>query len=31
MDNGEYPNDKEAIKEIIEGIYYRNAERYFEF
>ena len=31
VENGEYPNDKKALTEIIEGISYRNAARYFGF
>ena len=31
VENGEYPNDQEALKEIIEGISYFNAVRYFNF
>lgn len=31
VENGEYPNDQKALKEIIEGICYKNAERYFGF
>ena len=29
VENGEYPEDEEALKKIIEGICFRNAERYF--
>ncbi len=29
VENGEYPNDEKALKKIIEGICYKNAERYF--
>ncbi len=31
VENGEYPNDQKALKEIIEGICYYNAKRYFGF
>ncbi len=31
VDNGEYPNDQKALKEIVEGISYNNAKRYFGF
>ena len=29
VENGEYPNDEEALKRIVEGISYTNAKRYF--
>ena len=29
VENGEYPNDEEALKRIVEGISYKNAARYF--
>ena len=29
VENGEYPNDEKALKLIVEGICYKNAERYF--
>ena len=29
VENGEYPNDEESLRTIVEGICYRNAERYF--
>ena len=29
VENGEYPSDEKALKKIIEGISYYNAERYF--
>jgi len=29
VENGEYPNDGAALKKIVEGVCYRNAERYF--
>ena len=29
VENGEYPNDEEMLKEIVEGICYRNAVEYF--
>jgi glucuronate isomerase len=29
VENGEYPNDENALKAIVEGICYYNAERYF--
>lgn len=29
VENGEYPNDEKALRKIIEGISYHNAERYF--
>ena len=31
VDNGEYPDDQKALKEIIEGISYNNAMKYFGF
>lgn len=31
VENGEYPDDQKALKEMIEGISYYNAMRYFEF
>ena len=31
VDNGEYPDDQKALKEIIEGISYNNAIKYFNF
>ncbi len=31
VENGEYPNDQKALKELIEGICYKNAKRYFGF
>ena len=31
VDNGEYPNDEAALKTIIEGISYYNAQSYFGF
>ncbi len=31
VENGEYPNDEKMLKKIVEGISYRNAERYFGF
>lgn len=31
VENGEYPADMKSLKEIIEGISYNNAVRYFEF
>lgn len=31
VENGEYPNDREQLKEIIEGISYYNAKKYFGF
>jgi len=31
VENGEYPNDQKALKEIVEGICYNNAVRYFGF
>ena len=30
VENGEYPNDEKALKRIVEGVCFRNAERYFE-
>lgn len=30
VENGEYPNDEKALKTIVEGISFRNAERYFK-
>jgi len=29
VENGEYPNDEEALKKIVEGVCYANAARYF--
>ena len=29
VENGEYPNDEKALKRIVEGVCYKNAERYF--
>ena len=29
VENGEYPNDDGALRTIVEGICYRNAEKYF--
>lgn len=29
VENGEYPNDENALKDIIEGISYKNAKKYF--
>ena len=31
VENGEYPNDQKALKDLIEGICYKNAQRYFRF
>lgn len=31
VENGEYPADYEALKDIVEGISYRNAKEYFAF
>ncbi len=31
VENGEYPNDQKALKEIVEGISYYNAVKYFGF
>jgi len=31
VENGEYPYDEKLLKEIIEGIFYKNAVNYFEF
>ncbi len=31
VENGEYPSDQKALKEIIEGICYYNAKKYFGF
>lgn len=31
VENGEYPYDKEALKNIIEGVCYKNAKEYFNF
>ena len=30
VENGEYPNDEEALKRIVEGISFYNAKRYFD-
>ena len=29
VENGEYPNDQDALKKIVEGICFYNAKRYF--
>ncbi len=29
VENGEYPNDEESLKKIVEGVCYKNAARYF--
>ena len=31
VDSGEYPDDEKSLKEIVEGISYKNAVRYFGF
>lgn len=31
VEDGEYPDDRKALKEIVEGICYRNAKDYFQF
>lgn len=31
VENGEYPKDWDALKEIVEGISYKNAKEYFKF
>lgn len=31
VENGEYPNDEEMLKEIVQGISYYNAKEYFDF
>ncbi len=31
VENGEYPKDQEALKNIVEGICYKNAKKYFGF
>ena len=31
VENGEYPNDQSQLKELVEGISYNNAKRYFSF
>ena len=31
VENGEYPNDEKALRTIVEGVCFRNAERYFGF
>ena len=31
VENGEYPDDKKALKNIVEGICYNNAVKYFKF
>lgn len=31
VENGEYPQDEKALKQMIEGMSYKNAKRYFEF
>ncbi len=30
VENGEYPDDKKALRKIVEDICYRNAKRYFK-
>ncbi len=30
VENGEYPNDEKALRRIVEGICFKNAERYFD-
>jgi len=30
VENGEFPNDDDLLKEIVQGICYYNAEKYFE-
>ena len=30
VENGEYPNDEKALGEIVRGICYENAKKYFE-
>ena len=30
VENGEYPNDEKALRAIVEGICFKNAERYFD-
>ena len=29
VENGEYPNNEKALRRIVEGICYKNAEKYF--
>ena len=31
VEEGEYPDDRKALKEIVEGICYKNAKDYFQF
>ena len=31
VEDGEYPNDSEMLKEIVEGVCYKNAKEYFKF
>lgn len=31
VENGEYPNDEEALEKIVKGVCYRNARDYFDF
>jgi glucuronate isomerase len=31
VENGEFPNDEELLKTIVEGVCYKNAARYFGF
>ena len=31
VDDGEYPNDKDSLKRIVEGVCYKNAKEYFGF
>lgn len=31
VENGEYPYDEKALRDIVEGVCYKNAEKYFGF
>ena len=31
VEDGEYPNDREALRTVVEGISYKNAKEYFKF
>jgi len=31
VENGEYPEDNDSLGQIVEGICYKNAKRYFDF
>ena len=31
VENGEYPDDEQALRALVEGVSYKNAKRYFNF